>query len=170
MCEITVSNIDFHSFFQDETIVKILTKIKPPLHDLNTLKFKIAFEIHTFKRHQVLGSHWNWQLFIVVFRFRVSDVKDIDFKSIFVPEKWIYKSGLKVGFFKRETILWIKSFKKREPERCQAPARRFEFLFSWQNRTFLPTENQRTLLRSQLASTFFDISQQLQKPAKIQMF
>ena len=56
-CEITVPNIDFSLFFEDETIVKILSKIKPPLHDLNTLKFRIAFEIHTFKRHQVLGSH-----------------------------------------------------------------------------------------------------------------
>ena len=92
MCEITVPNIDFSLLKdEDETNVKILSKIKPPLHDLNTLKFRIAFEIHTFKRHQVLGSHWNWQLFIVVFRFRVSDVKDIDFKSIFVPEKRILK-------------------------------------------------------------------------------
>ena len=60
----------------------------------------------------------------------------------------------------------------------------FEFLFSWQNRTFLLTENQRTLLRSQcsyIASTFslffsaafkllLGFSQQLQKRAKIQMF
>ena len=52
----------------------------------------------------------------------------------------------------------------------------FEFLFSWQNRTFLLTENQRTLLRSQCSlpvsfniilfflsssSIFLDFSQQL---------
>ena len=54
--------------------------------------------------------------------------------------------------------------KKREPERCQAPARSCQHLkFSWKNRIFLLTENQRTLLRNQCLwlQLFLDFSQQL---------
>ena len=60
-------------------------------------------------------------------------------------------------FFKVKTdprvLIGLKSqgFKKTLVDFCQAPGRSFQQLnfFSWQSKTFLLTENQRTLLRSQ---------------------
>ena len=47
----------------------------------------------------------------------------------------------------------------------------FEFLFFWQNRTFILTENQRTLSEKPAApKLWLQFSQWLQKCAKIQMF
>ena len=46
----------------------------------------------------------------------------------------------------------------------------FEFLFSWQNQTFLLTENQRTWFFSLVLKLLLWFSQQLQKCAKIQMY
>ena len=101
-----------------------------------------------------LGDHRILHLFRTSIIIEIMRVLSIIFCYLFIQKR----QGWKSIYAKHLILLQIleydwshKDLRKRAWEMSSSGKKLsiFEFLFSWQNRTFLLTENQRTLLRSQ---------------------